>query len=107
MDNKDYTILVIDDTKYNTKLNRKYIQRKPFEKKDPYKLKAFIPGTIKEIFIAKGDIVSPGEDILILEAMKMKNVVKSDIKAKVAAIHVKNEQKVAKHDIIVEFEKCE
>jgi biotin carboxyl carrier protein len=69
---------------------------------DLKQITAFIPGTIREIVVSVGQQVKEGQDLLILEAMKMRNRVKSPVTGKVKAIYVKENQSVPKNFIIIE-----
>jgi pyruvate carboxylase subunit B len=63
-----------------------------------------IPGHILEIYVEVGDQVSCGQKLLILEAMKLENIISSDRDGKVKKILVKEGDSV-NHDqalIIVE-----
>lgn len=97
-------LLNIDDSHYETRITKKFIQRKRYKPIDTKKIIAFIPGTIREIFVKEGDRVSAGQDILILEAMKMKNLVKSPEDGIVKRINFRSEQRVAKNEVIFELE---
>ena len=57
-------------------------------------IKSPLPGTIVDIFVKKGDTVTIGQKVLLLEAMKMENNIESDKEGTVAAI------KVAKGDTV-------
>jgi len=50
------------------------------------KIKAPLPGTIIKILVKVGDTVTAGQDILILEAMKMENSITSHTNGKVVSI---------------------
>jgi len=50
------------------------------------KIKAPLPGTIIKILVNIGDTVTAGQDILILEAMKMENSITSHTNGKVVSI---------------------
>ncbi len=54
-----------------------------------------LPGTILNIHVNEGENVAEGQELLILEAMKMENPIVSTAAGKVARIHVKPEDKVA------------
>lgn len=97
-------LLNIDDTQYETKISKKFLQRRRYKPLDLNKVSAFIPGTIREIFVKEGQQVSAGQDILILEAMKMKNYVKSAKEGIVKRIYVRSEQRVAKNELLFEME---
>jgi biotin carboxyl carrier protein len=67
-------------------------------------LKAPMPGLVIEWFIQEGDIVSKGDKLLILEAMKMENVIKASGDGKVKKIHVLKGHAVEKNQLLIEFE---
>jgi len=51
-------------------------------------LRAPMPGRIVKILVAKGEAVSAGQPLLVMEAMKMENEIKAKAAATVAEIHV-------------------
>ncbi len=63
-----------------------------------------LPGTIIGILVKTGDMVSIGQKLITLEAMKMENNINSDKEGKVAAIKVKNGQSVMEGDILIIIE---
>jgi biotin carboxyl carrier protein len=95
---------VIDDSVYETKLTKKFQNRKPYLAPNKNKIIAYIPGSIKQIFIKEGDYVKSGDKLLILEAMKMKNIIKSPKNGKIKTIFVKIDDKLAKDTTLIEFE---
>lgn len=106
MEEKDkLKTLVIEETKYHTKLTKKFETRKAWEPVDSNKLFALIPGTITKINVSKGDKVNKGDDLLILEAMKMKNRIIAPRNCKITNIHVEVGQQVPKKTLMVEFGK--
>lgn len=62
-----------------------------------------LPGTVIEVFIKPGDEVEAGQVILIIEAMKMKNSIRSVRDGIVAAVQVSAGQTVAHKQALVEF----
>lgn len=62
-----------------------------------------IPGVIESVKVKPGDAVAIGQELLVLEAMKMKNSIKSTRSGKVAAIHVAAGDHVAHGASLVEF----
>ena len=56
--------------------------------KNPF-LKAHMPGRITKIFVKVGDIVKPKQQLLILEAMKMENVINAPYAGTVTTINAK------------------
>jgi biotin carboxyl carrier protein len=63
-----------------------------------------IPGSIFLLKVAAGDQVAAGQDLLILEAMKMKNVIRAPRAGKIRTVAVENGQQVAAGDVLVTFE---
>ena len=66
-------------------------------------LTAPLPGTIIEIFVKDGDKVETGQVILIIEAMKMKNNIRSTKDGTIASVLVSAGQTVAHKQVLVEF----
>lgn len=67
-------------------------------------LKAPISGRIVEIKVAEGTDVTAGQDLVILEAMKMENVLYAEKDLKVKKIHLKAGDTVQVNQAIIEFE---
>ncbi|MDP4116895.1 MAG: acetyl-CoA carboxylase biotin carboxyl carrier protein subunit [Bacteroidota bacterium] len=97
------TTLTIDDTQYETNFSVNYLRRTGFKRKDNKKLLAFIPGAIKSISIKKGDKITAGQSLLILEAMKMQNIVTSTIDGTIKSVNVKQGQTVTKNEVLIEL----
>ncbi|EIM78611.1 biotin/lipoyl attachment domain-containing protein [Nitritalea halalkaliphila LW7] len=66
-------------------------------------IKAPMPGLIFDIKVQVGDEVQKGDPVLILEAMKMENVLKSPGAGKVKAILIKKGQSVEKNQVLLQF----
>lgn len=95
---------VIGGTEYKTQLTEKFRNRKVWEQPNEKMIKAYIPGNILEIFVKEGQKVKEGEKLLILEAMKMRNILSSPVAGKIKAIHVKLGVMVPKNELLVEIE---
>ena len=67
-------------------------------------LTAPMPGVIISVDVAVGATVEPGQTLLVLEAMKMMNELKSQRNGRVAAIRVAAGDQVKHGDVLVEFE---
>ncbi len=67
-------------------------------------LKAPMPGLVLSVLVAEGDHVKKGDSILVLEAMKMENIIKSPGDLKLKKIMVKPADKIEKNQIMVIFE---
>jgi len=66
-------------------------------------VKAPMPGLIVDLKIKSGDRVSAGDALLILEAMKMENVLKSPGDGTIKSIKVKKGDSVEKGQVLIEF----
>lgn len=62
-----------------------------------------MPGLITDVKISAGDQVTTGTPLLVLEAMKMENVLQSTGEATVTKVNVKKGDRVEKGQILVEF----
>jgi len=67
-------------------------------------LKAPMPGLVIEIRVTPGQLVSKGDPILLLEAMKMENIIKSPVEAVIKKIHFNKGEAVEKGAVLVSFE---
>lgn len=99
-----YTDLTIDNIDYQTLLTKKYREKKTYKPKNPCMLTAFIPGTMTDVFVVKGQEVKEGETLAILEAMKMLNEIKAPFDTKVKEVYVVTGDKVTKNHVIIELE---
>ena len=66
-------------------------------------LKAPMPGLILKINVSAGQEVKKGDSLLVLEAMKMENVIKATGDATVKHIKVNEKQSVEKNEVLIEF----
>lgn len=68
------------------------------------KLKAPITGKIVKFIVKEGDEVKAGNELLIIEAMKMENVIRTDMDVKIKKINFKDGDLVGVGEILIEFE---
>lgn len=66
-------------------------------------LTAPMPGLIKQIHVQEGDQVSEGDALVILEAMKMENVIKATGEGTVLEVVVKENASVEKDALLLRF----
>jgi len=97
-------VLNIDTSLYKTRLSKKYLNRIPYEIPDNRKILSFIPGTVLDILVTPGQAVMRGDDLMILDAMKMQNQLKCKTDGRVKNIPVKKGDKVAKGTLLLELE---
>jgi biotin carboxyl carrier protein len=67
-------------------------------------LKAPMPGLVLEVLIKAGDKVNKGDCLLILEAMKMENLIKSPLDTTVKSIEINTGDKVEKNQVLIQFD---
>ena len=67
-------------------------------------IKAPMPGLIIQVSVVVGDEVKKGDSLLILEAMKMENAIKSPRDGKIKKVNVQLKQPVEKNQVMLEFE---
>ena len=97
-------ILNIDNSLYKTRINSRFANRKPYEPADHRIVTSFIPGTILDIHVQAGQTVKQGDALMILDAMKMQNIIKSSVDGRIKKIAVKKGDKVSKGCILLELE---
>lgn len=66
-------------------------------------VKAPMPGMVLEILVTEGQNVAEGEPLLILEAMKMENVIKSPREGEISKVGVTKGTAIEKNALLVEF----
>lgn len=67
-------------------------------------LKAPMPGLVLKVLVAPGQVVNKGDGLLILEAMKMENVLKATGTATIKAIKAEEKSAVEKGAVLIEME---
>jgi len=103
MEKSDLRILNIDQTHYVTRLSKRFAVRKSYSPAVAGIIFSFIPGTVIEILVKVGDRVTQGDDLIILDAMKMKNRLKSHVSGTVTAINISPGDRVAKGVVLMEI----
>ncbi len=89
---------------YRTRISNKFAGRKPYKPVDPLVVVSFIPGTVDDILIKEGQRVKKGDILMIIDAMKMKNMLKSKIDGKVKSVSVNKGDRVSKGTVLLLLE---
>lgn len=100
VNDNDYEIAVKD--KYDILLQQMGISAKSSSTVN--NIKAPMPGLIVNILAPEGTEVKKGDGLLILEAMKMENAIKSPRDGKIKKVHVQLRQAVEKNQVLLDFE---
>ena len=66
-------------------------------------IKAPMPGMVLNVLIEEGATVSKGEPLIVLEAMKMENILKSPAEGVIKKIHAIKGTAVEKNQILIQF----
>ena len=81
-------------------------QKKQIEKADQgatIAVKAPLPGNILEIFVKSGDIVKKDQKLLVMEAMKMENIVLAEKDGVIELVKVQQAMSVLQGDTLIEM----
>ena len=97
-------MLNIDTSLYKTRISTRFAARKPYQPVNPCIISGFIPGTVLEILVVIGQGVKKGDAMIILDAMKMQNIIRCTIDGRVKRIEVKKGDKVSKGRLLLEIE---
>lgn len=101
MDNENYQSLNIEDSIYTTQLTKKYLNRKVWQQPNLDEMYSYIPGTVSEVFITLGQEVTEGQNIMVLEAMKMLNQIVAHKSGKITALNVAVGDKIPKGHLML------
>jgi glutaconyl-CoA/methylmalonyl-CoA decarboxylase subunit gamma len=102
---------VIPEDESTQVLRKETKEFKPFEvSKQPSgvsantnEMTAPLPGTVIEIFVKAGDTIEAGQVVLVIEAMKMKNSIRSTRAGRISDVLVSAGQTVAHKQSLVRF----
>jgi biotin carboxyl carrier protein len=97
-------ILNIDTILYSTRISSRFSNRIPYKPVDPHLILSFIPGTVLDILVRQGEPVKKGDDLMILDSMKMQNQLKCNMDGKVKTIMVSKGDRVSKGMVLIEIE---
>ena len=66
-------------------------------------IKAPMPGLVLDVLVEAGQEVNEGDDLIILEAMKMENALKAPQAGVIASVSVSKQDKVDKNQLLVSY----
>lgn len=69
----------------------------------PKPIKAPMPGLIVRVEVSEGDVVKPGQGLVIVEAMKMENELKATVEARVAKVLVAPGDTVERDQVLIDL----
>lgn len=62
-----------------------------------------MPGLVKEVYVKAGDEIKTGDNLFILEAMKMENIIKAAGEGIISAVMVNQGDKVEKNGLLAKL----
>lgn len=108
-ENKTFTVKV-NGNKYELQLFDRYdelLHQMGFDVAGSVKMKevkAPMPGLVLDVAVEAGQAVKAGDTLIVLEAMKMENILKSPAGGIVKKINVKKQDAVEKNAVLISFE---
>ncbi|OSZ78368.1 hypothetical protein CAP35_08930 [Chitinophagaceae bacterium IBVUCB1] len=100
IDGQPYTIAIQEPI--DQLLTSMGLDLKAMQKAEP--VKAPMPGMVLKVLVEPGQQINKGDGLLILEAMKMENVLKATAPATVKAIKINERTAVEKGTVLIELE---
>ncbi len=86
----------VRDSIYETTVPPRFLERKKWVKPNPNEVKSFIPGTMLQILVKKGQKVQAGEQLAVFVAMKMNNIIIAPHAGTVSDICIKEGDRIPK-----------
>jgi biotin carboxyl carrier protein len=67
------------------------------------KIFAPLPGVVLNVMVKEGQEIKEGQDVMIMEAMKMENSIHSPYTGKIVKVNVKRDDTVSEGDVLIEI----
>ena len=80
-----------------------YASEEPTRSRTGFIVRAPMPGVIISVTVSEGDQISAGDEVCIMEAMKMQQIIRSDRAGAVLKIRVTRDQHVADGAALIEL----
>lgn len=100
LDGLTYKVNIVD--KYDQLANSLGLKSNVEKKQN--NIKSPMPGLVIDVLVKEGDTIQKGEPLIILEAMKMENILKAATEVKIKKILVEKGKAVEKNTTLIEFE---
>lgn len=103
-------LIRVNGNKYDLEVKDRFdelLHKLGLDKSDSNKIneiKAPMPGLVLKIMIEEGSKVKKGEPVLVLEAMKMENILKSPCDGIVKSCNAEKGKSVEKNEVLIRFE---
>ncbi len=100
----EYGIVKTAHGSFTTILSERYKNQTKWERPNPKKINAYIPGTITEVVVKAGDKVKAGDTLLKFNAMKMANTLTAPFDGVIKSVEVEVGVAVPNGALLVEFQ---
>ncbi len=102
-------VIRVNGNKYTVQLKDKYDEL--LEKmgmssasgKKMKEMKAPMPGLVVDVRVKEGDAVKQGDGLIVLQAMKMENIIKSPAEGSIKKVHIKKGDAIEKNQVMISF----
>jgi len=64
-----------------------------------------IPGIVKQVYVRDGERVTAGDPLLVIEAMKMKNTLRSGHDLVISSVHIQAGEVIKAGQVLIEFQR--
>jgi len=102
-------VIRVNGNKYTVRIQNKYDELlkelgiDTTSSKKIKEMKAPMPGLVVDVRVKEGDAVKKGDALVVLQAMKMENILKCPSDVVVKKIHVKKDDVIEKNQILISF----
>lgn len=102
-------VIRVNGNKYTVQIKDKYddlLKELGIENASSAKIKemkAPMPGLVVEVRVKENDVVKKGDALIVLQAMKMENILKSPVDAFIKKIHIRKEDTIEKNQLLISF----
>ncbi len=100
IDGQPYTVAIKEPI--DQLLSSMGLDLKAMQKIEP--VKAPMPGLVLRVLVEPGQQINKGDGLLILEAMKMENVIKAEVDCVVLKVHITKLENVEKNQVLIELD---
>ena len=103
-------VILVNNTKYEIKIEDnldQLISKLGFnevKKEDASDIFSPMPGLVLDILVSENEEIEKGQALVILEAMKMENIIKAQGTGKIQAIKISKGDKVEKSQLLISIE---
>jgi biotin carboxyl carrier protein len=104
------SVIKVNGTEYEIEVENEYDQMlinlglKGLVQSKLLEVKAPMPGLVLNVLVEHGQVINKGDNLLVLEAMKMENMIKSITSGKIKEIKCGIGDKVEKNQVLILFD---